>query len=307
MMKTKILFYFMIFTAIIFLNLFIRETDAKMIRKPAVAGQFYPDGKEELIKMVDEFLAKANPVKPAGELLGLISPHAGYVYSGQVAAYSYKLIKDTKYDVVIILGGSHIMPFNYGSIYYKNGDDNYFLTPLGEVKINKSIAETLLKNDKIFKADMLPHINEHSIEVQIPFLQRVLKPGFEIIPIVFGTQSYEILESAAEIIYNAIKDKNVLLIASTDLSHYYDYKTAQKMDNIGIEAIKTLDPLALIKPAMHNETQLCGLSGVLVEMIVTKKMGANNVQVLNMANSGDVPAGDKNKVVGYSAIAITKK
>ncbi|MBI5417902.1 AmmeMemoRadiSam system protein B [Candidatus Poribacteria bacterium] len=301
-MKRKIsLFVIMCFL------LFFTGINAKMVRKPAVAGQFYPAGKEELIKMIDEFLAKANPQKPEGKLLGLISPHAGYVYSGQVAAYSYKLLQNAKYDVVIILGNSHYMPFNYAAIYYKKGEENYFQTPLGEIKINKTITEELLENKNIFKADNMPHTYEHSIEVQIPFLQKVLKPGFEIVPILFGTQSYEVLESAASTITDAVKNKNVLLIAITDLSHYYSYGKAKEMDKITIEAIMTLNPLVLIDNVMKKKSELCGLSGVLIEMLSVRKMGANNVVVLNMANSGDTAEGDKNRVVGYSAIAITKK
>ncbi|MEW6088146.1 MAG: AmmeMemoRadiSam system protein B [bacterium] len=302
-MKNKILFLI-----IINLLFFLNGIDGKMIRYPAVAGQFYPAGKDELIKMIDGYLSKANPPKIEGTLQGLISPHAGYVYSGPVAGYAYKILQDKKYKAVIILGASHHMPFSYGAVYYPDGGDNYFRTPLGDVKINNTIPGKLLKNKTIFKADENPHLPEHSIEVQIPFLQRVLKPGFEIVPILFGTDSYQILEEAAGEIYEAIKDENdVLVIASTDLSHYYDYKTAQKMDKTGIDAIKTLNPLVLIEPVIKRETQLCGLPGVLVEMLLAKKSGANNVQVLNMANSGDVEIGDKNRVVGYSAVAITKK
>jgi AmmeMemoRadiSam system protein B len=313
-MKTKITINIIIFTVIASLNIFVMEFEAKTVREPAVAGQFYPAEKEELIKMIDGFLYNANPPKVEGKLLGLISPHAGYFYSGQVAAYSYKLLKDAQYDVVIIMGASHNMAFNYGSIYYNKSDENYFLTPLGEVKINKTVSEELLKNGNIFMADARPHGLEHSLEVQIPFLQRVLKPGFEIVPVLFGTHSFEVLESAAKSIALAIKDKNVLIIASTDLSHYHGYKEANEMDKIAIEAVKTLNPAELIKQVIDQKSELCGLSGVLVEMMITKNMGANNVQVLNMANSADVPAGDKNvvknislRVVGYSAIAITKK
>lgn len=286
---------------------FLKGGDAEMIRKPAVAGQFYPGRKEELIKMIDGFLANANPPKLEGKLIGLISPHAGYVYSGQVAAYSYKLLQNAKYDVVLIMGGSHIMPFNYGAVYYRKDDENYFQTPIGNVGINKTISEKLLKNGSVFKADNNPHTYEHSIEVQIPFLQRVLKPGFEIVPILFGTHSYEILESAAGSIADAIKGKDVLLIASTDMSHYYSYKRSQEMDKIAVDAIATLDPLVLIEQVNKGKCELCGLSAVLVEMIVAKKIGANSVQILSIANSGDVAIGDKDRVVGYSAVAIVRK
>lgn len=302
MMKREILFLLIVGSLF-----FLKGGDAEMIRKPAVAGQFYPGTKEELIKMIDEFLTNANPPKLEGKLIGLISPHAGYVYSGQVAAYSYKLLQNAKYDVVLIIGGSHIMPFNYGAVYYRKDDENYFRTPVGDVKVNKAIAEELLKNRGTFRADNEPHIYEHSIEVQIPFLQRVLKPGFEIVPILFGTHSYEILESAAGSIVDAIKGMDVLLIASTDLSHYYSYRKSQEMDKIAVDAIATLNPLVLVEQVNNGRCELCGLSAVLVEMIVAKKMGANNVQVLNIANSGDVAIGDKDKVVGYSAIAITRK
>lgn len=306
-MKTDKLLYFILFVVIASLNIFLIEIDAKNIRSSAVAGKFYPIEKERLIKMIDSYLSKADTPEVQGKLLGIISPHAGYLYSGQVAAYSYKLLKNTKYDVVIIMGDSHNMAYNFGSVYYNKDNDNYFQTPIGDVRINKALSEELLKNENAFTINTKAHAFEHSIEAQLPFLQQVLEPGFEIVPILFGTRSSRILESAANSIYNAIKDKNVLLIASTDLSHYYDYKTAQKMDSAGIEAIKTLDQFVLIDKIIKNETQFCGLAGVLVEMIVANKMGANNIQVLNMANSGDVLIGDKNKVVGYAAIAITKK
>lgn len=248
-----------------------------MIRKSVAAGSFYPKEKEKLEKMIDLFLQKVEVDKINAK--GFVMPHAGYIYSGQVAAYGYKIIKSLKVERVILLGPSHFIPFVGSSI----STVDYWETPLGKVKVDK-VKTTFLD----FPA---AHQYEHSIEVQLPLLQKVLKQ-FSIIPISIGDDDFN--EIAEEV--NKLVDEKTIIIASSDLSHYYDYDTAIKIDNLANEAIPKLD----INKAKKIEA--CGKIGILALMKIAKKNGWNGKKLF-YANSGDT-AGDKSQVVGYGCYAF---
>ncbi|MEM5777252.1 MAG: AmmeMemoRadiSam system protein B [Candidatus Aenigmatarchaeota archaeon] len=243
-----------------------------MIRKAVVAGSFYPKEKNMLEKMIDGFLEKAKVEKINSK--GFVMPHAGYIYSGQVAAYGYKIISYLKPKKVILLGPSHFIPFVGSSI----STADYWETPLGKVKVER-VKSTFLD----FPA---AHHYEHSIEVQLPFLQRVLKK-FSIIPISIGDDDFN--DVAKEI--TKLIDNKTIIIASSDLSHYYDYETAIKIDSLANEAVPKLD----INKAKKIEA--CGKIGILALMKIAKKNGWSGKKLF-YANSGDT-AGDKSQVVGY--------
>ncbi|MCX8179251.1 MAG: AmmeMemoRadiSam system protein B [Candidatus Aenigmarchaeota archaeon] len=248
-----------------------------VIRKAAFAGSFYPTEKERLKKMIDNFLKNANTeeIKTAK---GFIVPHAGYIYSGQVAAYAYKIIKSLEAKRVILLGPSHFIPFIGSSI----STADYWETPLGKVKVEKVKTKFI-----DFPA---AHTYEHSIEVQLPFLQTVLK-DFTIIPISIGDDYYkDIAKEIRDIMEGAI------IIASSDLSHYHDYETAVKIDGKASKAITELD----FKNAEKMEA--CGKIGILALMKIAKDNGWK-VKTLFYANSGDV-TGEKAQVVGYGCYAF---
>jgi AmmeMemoRadiSam system protein B len=247
-----------------------------VIRRAVVAGSFYPSNKEQLEKMIDGFLVKAKAEEMDAK--GFVMPHAGYIYSGQVAAYGYKIISRLKPKRVIILGPSHFIPFVGSSI----STADYWETPLGKVKVEKVKTEFLDFPEA--------HKYEHSIEVQLPFLQRVLK-DFQIIPISIGDDDYRDIAKQLEGLLD-----DAIIIASSDLSHYYDYETAIKIDALANEAIPKLD----LKKAERIEA--CGKTGILALMALAKKQGWSGKKLF-YANSGDT-AGDKSQVVGYGCYAF---
>jgi len=258
-----------------------------MIRKTAVAGAFYPAEAASIEAMVTGFLDKV-PLKKITDLRGLIVPHAGYIYSGQTAAFGYKQLQnlpDRKYNI-FLLGPSHYV-FTTASV----GDFESFETPLGPIRVNQTLCKELLKHADL---EFFPqaHVQEHSLEVQLPFLKTCLK-DFEIIPIVIGEASPQRL---AEILSPYFLKKENLFIFSSDLSHYNPYDVAKSIDQKSVELIRTID--------VDNEEQIdaCGRIPIQTAMHLAKKHSCK-IDQLDYRNSGDT-AGDKGGVVGYSAFAI---
>ncbi len=272
------------------------QTTPKKVRRPAVAGAFYPGSRLLLQRQVDGFLAKARKVELEGELIALISPHAGYIYSGPVAAYAYKQLQRKDFDTVILIGPSHRVGFAGASIY----NQGPYQTPLGLVEVDSDLASKIIAQDKSIRYIPQAHIREHSLEVQLPFLQRTLK-DFKIIPILISDSSLKNCRILADAIFVSIEGKKVLIIASTDLSHYLSYKEACRLDKVTLDAIVTLNPEEVAKKG-----DLCGKAAVLTTIILAKKLGADKAIILKYLNSGDT-AGPKNGVVGYGAVAIVKK
>lgn len=268
-------------------------------KEPSVAGTFYPSDKNTLKESVEGFLSKAENSSQKGRLIAVISPHAGYIFSGQVAAYGYKNIKGSDIKKVILIGPSHHTGFKGASVYTKGN----FKTPLGNVKINERLAEGLLNEaaDVRFYPDAFE--KEHSIEVQVPFLQTVLK-DFTIVPILIGSPTRQTFEHLISRL-TEILDEKTLLIASTDLSHYHDYLTANKMDSRIISAIERLSVMDTECLLRTNEAELCGGFPVLITMAVSRQAGANVGVLFKYANSGDV-TNDREKVVGYASIGLYK-
>jgi hypothetical protein len=266
-------------------------------KAPAVAGTFYPADKKSLQDSVESFLTKAEKVSTDGKLLALISPHAGYVYSGQIAAYGYKQIQGSDIKKVILIGPSHHSGFKGVSVYTKGS----FRTPLGEIKINEKIAESLLNDNADVKFYPEAYEREHSLEVQLPFLQTVLKE-FTIVPILIGSPSRQTFEYIISKLTDILDDKT-LLVASTDLSHYHDYSTAKDMDSKVIAAIEKLSASETLELLRTGKSELCGGFPVIIVMEAARRSGANLGVVFKYANSGDV-TGDKARVVGYASIGL---
>ncbi len=277
------------------------------VRLPAVAGAFYPANPVQLSQLIDGYLAEAQRLEPRPSIL--IVPHAGYVYSGGVAAHGFKQAFDRDYERAIILG------FNHGEAYRFDGaavwPDGAWRTPLGDVPIDHALAQQILTADpQIFNTDRSIHLDEHSLEVEVPFLQRVL-PGVPIVPISIGRPTLENAQAIAEALGQVLRAApKTLVVTSTDLSHYPRYQDAVRVDHSSINAIISLDPLALDawdEEAMSSRTPnlhttMCGKGPVMVAMLLAHNIGAEQVQVIHYANSGDVPHGDQGRVVGYTAI-----
>ncbi len=286
-------------------------TTPSEVRKPAVAGQFYPNDAEQLSKMIDAFLAQVEKVGPRGlEPIAIIVPHAGYIFSGQVAAYAFKQVEGIKYDAIVVVGTNHTMPgFDRVSVYAEGA----FETPLGLVPIDTELAKALLAADERIVFDRSVHRDEHSIEVELPFLQK-LYPDQAIVPVIVGEPSPENCQALSDALVKVLSGKKALIVASSDLSHYPSYEDARRVDMATLEAIQTMDPKQLTKtinqymsagiPELY--TLCCGEGPIRVAMMTAKNLGANEVTVLRYANSGDTPFADWSRVVGYGAVMFWK-
>ncbi len=295
----------LIFDQKIFMDQENSQQENLRIREPAVAGAFYPETEDQINTMIDKFILEANLPKLKGIAMGLVVPHAGYQFSGQVAAYGYKALKNSNIDTVVLIGNSHKEQFEGASVYASG----YYKTPLGKVKINQDKAQKIIdSSDKIYFKQSV-HQDEHSLEVQLPFLQKVLKNNFEIIPIIIGSQT-QVVEDLVEALSKTI-DKNTLVIASSDLSHYPNYEDAKYSDNKVIEAILTgnrnnlQNTISNLEKENISNLQTCACAQESIEVLMGLMEGKQAI-LLKYANSGDT-SGNKNQVVGYGTIAFLKE
>ncbi len=278
-----------------------KEAGMKEIREPAVSGMFYPDKPEILSKDIGRYLENVKREKIEGEIIALVSPHAGYRYSGQVAAHAYKVIEGKSFESVVIIAPSHRVDFKGASLYDRGG----YRTPLGIVPIDLDLSKSLMEKWKGIQFLPEAHRQEHSLEVQIPFLQTVLK-SFKLIPIVMEPYwSQETCHFLAKAIADTIRGKNVLVIASTDLSHFHTYEKALQLDQIVLRHLERFDPEGLSRDLREGRCEACGGGPVITTMLAAKALGANRSKVLKYLNSGDV-TGDRSRVVGYAAAAFYK-
>lgn len=272
---------------------------AETVKDPAVAGAFYPADKVELGRTVDAYLSRADAQPVSGRLIALVSPHAGYQFSGQIAAYAYSHIAERDIETIILIGPSHHAAFSGAAVYAEGS----MATPLGKVRINEKLARSLLneKSGVTFYRDAFA--KEHSLEVQLPFLQQSVKK-FRIVPILIGSPTNESLAHLSRRLTNILrKDDKTIIIASTDLSHYHDYGTAVGKDKLIIDAMSRMAIEDAERLLRTGEGEMCGGYPVLLTMMVARNLGATNGVLYRYANSGDV-TGDKGRVVGYAALGL---
>ena len=285
-----------------------KVTQTETVRSPAVAGSFYPDSPKVLSAQVGKFIDDATLTETDDKLIGLIAPHAGYVYSGHVAGYAYKQLIGHAFDTVVLVGLSHRNPIGTAAIYARGA----FRTPLGDIQIDEDLAAEIMRLNSGILDLPTAHANEHSLEVQLPFLQHVLS-DFRIVTILLQDDSPENVIPLSHAIAEAVGDRSCLLIGSTDLCHYPTYEEAQKSDQVVIEAIEHFDPDYLRDqmdeymqrhPTQNFHCMMCSTGAIYTTMSVAKASGGNQIEVLKAANSGDVPIGLRDQVVGYMAAGI---
>ncbi len=278
------------------------------VRKPAVAHLFYPGDKIHLKAMVNEFLANVDEqliqeLQPKiGLPLALVSPHAGYVYSGQVAAYGYKLIEHTNWDVVVLLGPSHYVNFEGGAL----SPAVSFQTPLGEIDVQQDYNAALIEEDPhLFSYLSAAHEREHCLETQLPFLKEIIEGEFHIVPILLGSLSPQSIKDIARILAHVHRQRNerILYVVSTDLSHYHSDKEAIEMDKRLIRHFVKMDSASLMKDALAGLVEACGIFPLLVIMELARDLGRTQAKNLIYRHSGMV-SGDNHQVVGYMSGVI---
>jgi len=274
------------------------------IRKAVVAGSWYDGDPESLRNEILNYLENARLADTDGEIMALISPHAGYAYSGFTAAHAYKQVKGNHYDAVIVLAPSHQREdqFEGASVFNKDG----YETPLGVVPVEKSIANAIIDQDEKIYFTWLGHRAEHSLEIQLPFLQ-VAIPDLKIVPIVFCDFSFENCTRIANAITRAIKGKKVLIVASSDLYHGYSYDECKATDNRTLSSIVELNPQKLCQDFQDRDLMACGAGGIVVAELVAMNLGANKAKIVHQVNSNDVTRSKGGYVVGYGAVAIYKE
>ncbi len=277
-------------------------------RRAQYAGSFYPGDPVELTKTISQFYFEAEKKDIDGEIISIVSPHAGYVYSGHVAAAGFKLLEGMKYDVVVVISPSHADMFQGASIY--NG--GAYVTPLDKLYVDLDLAIKMGNiNPKVYLSTKghtggAVERSEHALEVQLPFLQIVLG-DFKLIPIVMGEQEWDVCIGLAEILAGTLHDKNALIVASSDLSHFKSASQAQTLDNIVISNVTSFDPEGLDNAINRRKCEACGAGPTIAAMLAAKKLGADKSELVKYAHSGEV-SGEMDAVVGYmSAVQYKSK
>lgn len=286
-----------------------KEASTTIDRQACVAGQFYPGNAGELRSELEVFFDKALPRSDKNPL-AIISPHAGYVFSGQVAANSFNQIDPlSKFERIFIIGSSHRVYFDGASVY----NIGNYKTPLGTVEVDRQLATRLISDHKVFEFREDAHTTEHSLEVQLPFLQVHLKNDFKIVPIIIASQSEKTIQKIAEALKPFFNSKNLFVISS-DFSHYPAYDEANVVDQLTADAIASNSPELFMETISKKEakkvpglaTSMCGWSSMLTILKITYDMAGIEINPFYYKNSGDALYGDKNRVVGYWAISINE-
>ena len=278
------------------------------VRPPIVAGKFYPESAAVLKSAIEKFMQNAAAAQ-AQTPLAIVVPHAGYIYSGQICADGYNQVRSGAYEVIVIFGTNHTAPDLRKIALYPGAG---FRTPLGTVPVDGEIVAALIAASPDCKADKAPHIREHSIEVQIPFIQ-TLFPQAKIVPAIVGMADVGLCTRFGAALANVLKGKRALVVASSDLSHYPSAADAEIVDRKTLAAVASLDPAALqetIRGAMARrirglDTCACGEAPIMAAMTAAKALGATSGKIVSYAHSGDIPIGERERVVGYGAVVFT--
>lgn len=270
------------------------------VRPPVCAdNRWYPAAPEALRREVNEYIASAPALDLPGDVVGLVAPHAGYFFSGHVAGASYRQVQGDTYETVVLIGPDH-RGIAFGGLAF--ADYDAWHTPLGDVPVDGELVAAL---DERLSLNHIKRDNEHSLEVQLPFLQTALTK-FKLVPIMMGDPSLAACRELGLAVADAVRDREALLVASTDLSHFYDYDRAKRLDEHTLKPILDFDPEGLAEDLDKSQAHACGGGPVAAVMIAARELGASRAHLVKYANSGDVWE-DKSQVVGYAAVALTRQ
>jgi AmmeMemoRadiSam system protein B len=266
-------------------------------RKPAVAGSWYPGDAGSLTGAVDAHLAAAETASPDGRLVGLVCPHAGLLYSGSVAAHAYVLLRGLEALTAVLVGPSHYHAFEGVALYPRGA----FETPLGPVPVDEALAASLLGPG--VRPLEKPHGEEHSLEMQLPFLKRLV-PGARIVPLLMGLQTRDTVEALAAALVRALGASRALLVASSDLSHYHPRAVAAELDSRVVGDVERFDPEALMDRLEEEPGHACGGGPMVAVLKAARGLGARRAEIRRYADSGDAGEKDTTRVVGYLAASL---
>ncbi|MCS7098885.1 MAG: AmmeMemoRadiSam system protein B [Sulfolobales archaeon] len=283
------------------------------VRRAVVAGQFYENNPRDLVEQIEScFLHELGPrelpkaeASPKRVSLGFVVPHAGYMYSGPAAAHAYYAFSlEKKPTTVVLIGPNHTGVGPSVSVY----PDGYWETPLGRVPVDSELTKLIVEKSKFARLDTAAHEYEHSLEVQLPFIQYTLKTNFNIVPITILNQTPRVAEDLAKAVLSAIQTLrrdlfDVVVIATSDLTHYEPHEVAYRKDRLVIEKITSLDPEGLFRVVVDKGISMCGPGSAMALIYLAKAVNAGGVRLLKYITSGDV-TGEKSWVVGYASIQI---
>jgi AmmeMemoRadiSam system protein B len=266
------------------------------VRPSPLAGKWYPADPDSLIKMMDRFLSAVQPRRIDGNIHGLLAPHAGLLYSGSVAANAYALVKGMSFDTLVVIGPMHhLMP---GSVL--TTAHNAYQTPLGTIPVDQ---DALAAIGKTVHLDPIRNDPEHSVEIELPFLQHVLESGFSLIPLMLRDQSLVQAQALSQALIEILKGRRALLVASSDLSHFYTQDIANRLDKSMLDCVAAMDTRQVIEYNEHGKAFACGHGAIATVLNVLRAWNTEHAEIVGYGTSGDV-TGDFSRVVGYGAAAF---
>jgi AmmeMemoRadiSam system protein B len=274
------------------------------VRPSPIAGQWYEGDPKALARSVDSYLDQAQLPELHGDVIGVVAPHAGHQYSGPVAGYAFAALRGRTPDLVAVLSPFH----NLHNAPLLTSAYEAYATPLGAIPIDDvpvQELDTLLKSALGFGLTRISHDPEHSLEIELPFLQRALKSEWKLLPVMVRAVEPRVSQALGKALAKVLQGKNAILVASTDLSHYYTQESALAFDKVMLSKIEAFDPMGAFEAEREDKGFACGLGALTAVLWACKELGADEVKILHHATSGDV-TGDYSGVVGYGAAAILK-
>lgn len=268
------------------------------IRPSPIAGQWYPGQRDRLAASIDEYLGAKPPAEVPGRVVGVVAPHAGHLYSGPIAGDAFRLVKGRSFRRVVVVSPMHSY---FPQPVLTSGHEAY-ATPLGVIAVDQDTVEAIGKRVPLAKVRKDP---EHALEIELPFLQRALGEGFSLVPLMVRDQSFWMAEKLGEAISEAVSAEDTLLVASSDLSHFYTEAQAHTLDQIMLSTIEKFDPEGVIRADDEGKAFACGRAAVAAVLVAARKLGADRVTIVGYGTSADA-SGDRSRVVGYGAAAITR-
>jgi len=275
------------------------------IRPSPIAGRWYASNPEQLTRQIDHYLGDAVIPPINGNVVAVVTPHAGHRYSGKTAAHAFKAVEGKSFDLVVVASPYH----NYHPAPLLTTSHQAYATPLGEIKVDLQTLADLQKNlakNADVRLEPVAFDEEHSIEIELPFLQRSLLGDFQLIPLMVRTLDHTLLRKLGRSLADVVRGRSVLLVASTDLSHFYPEPIANNLDRKMLECIASLEPNEVLLAEKHATGFACGAGAVTVVLEAATQMGANEAIILHYSTSAD-ETGDTSSVVGYGALAILRK